>query len=140
MRLALIVAALVAVPVLAQPKAVEPKKTVTLDSPYTPKLGDFLALELSAGFASLKTIDAPIIVSYDLEKKKLLVLVVGSRAQPADAKETIEKLAELVALMSPSALKERGVAIGDDNVIYIYRNKSKRESDLLKRENGKYTP
>jgi hypothetical protein len=139
MRLVVILALLTAVPVLAQPKA-EPKKAVTLDSPYTPKLGDFLALEISAGFASLKTIDAPIIVSYDAEKKKLVVLVVGSRSQAADSKEIIEKLVELVALMSPASLKERGVPLGDDNVIYIYRNKAKRDVDLLKREGGKYTP
>jgi hypothetical protein len=68
------------------------------------------------------------------------VLVVGSRSQAADAKQIIEKLVELVALMSPASLKERGVPLGDDNVIYIYRNKAKRDVDLLKREGGKYTP
>ncbi|MFO0600663.1 MAG: hypothetical protein U0228_35470 [Myxococcaceae bacterium] len=136
MRTLLLAVALCSLPALAA----DARKPTTLDSAFTPKLGDFIALEISAAFASLKTIDAPIIVGYDAEKKKLMVLVVGSRAQPEAAREVIDKLVELVALMSPEYQKQRGVALGDDNVVYVYRNKANREVDLLKREGGKYTP
>ena len=63
MRTLLLAVALCSLPALAA----DARKPTTLDSAFTPKLGDFIALEISAAFASLKTIDAPIIVGYDAE-------------------------------------------------------------------------
>ena len=112
-----------------------------LTSPYSVTVGDVLALNLSNVVNAMKPIDAPMVVSYDKDEKKIEVAIFGARSS-ADgyngAKAAIEDFLKAGLPMLKMVSEQFGVDLTDDQLRILYFNRNDGFKLILSRENGIY--
>jgi hypothetical protein len=102
-----------------------------LDSPYTLKQGEFLAITLRGyfeAFGSLASWDSAVLYSYSQEKDAIVVVVMGGRDSIDGAKESLDKFVETVFEPMLDVIEQaQGIRLGDQSfeVAYVNRHKMK---------------
>jgi len=108
-----------------------------LGKPYTPMLGDLIALSTSELLSAFKGFsDSPAIAIYDRDAKRIVVIEYGSKSTLDGAKKAIDEMREamkpkMMIVGSVYKLSLDGADFG-----YIYSHEGK---ELVRWEDGKYT-
>jgi hypothetical protein len=115
----------------------KPKKSMAM--PYTPTLGELLALSASQLLATMKPFDAPVMVAYDRDAKNLEVGIFGIQSSVDWAKKSVEEFRQkAVPLIQFVALEGYGVELTDEDITIVYLNRTSENAEVLRREKGKY--
>lgn len=113
-----------------------PHPAAVLSKPYTPTLGDMVALSMSELMTALKgDMDAPSIAIYDREAKKVAVLVYGSKRTIDGAKESLDRMREKMEARSAIVGELYQVTLSTSDFGFVYYNGTK---EIVRWEEGKY--
>jgi len=115
----------------ARPRAI-------LMKPYTPQLGDMIALTTAQLMTGLKTINVPTLTVYDRDVKRIGILVYGQKATLDRAKATLDGLRESMTGMMDAVGENYGVSLDEKDFEYAYYDATSGR-ELVHWANGTYT-
>ena len=114
----------------AYPKAI-------LSNPFTPTLGDMIALSTSELVTSLRSgAYDPTIAIYDREAKRIAIIVYGSRSTLDGAKKSLDEVRSQMQSRSAMIGSLYHVTLSEADFTYIYYH---GQVELVRWEDGKYT-
>lgn len=115
----------------ARPRAI-------LTKPYTPQLGDMIALTTGQLLTSLKTVTAPTLSVYDHEAKKVGIVVYGKKATLDAAKATLDGIRDSMTTMRDIVGAIYGVTLDEKDFEYAYYDIASG-AELVHWADGTYT-
>lgn len=104
----------------------------TLDSVGVLSIGDIIALQTTVALPLVKP-ERPTLITYDKEKKRLDVEIIGYYNDPKYARDDMEKLMAKVDPLLKAVAEHHSVTLDDANVCITYYQNG---NEILKRENG----
>lgn len=123
----------------APAKAAPAKKS--LASSYSVTVGDMVALNLTNLLNAMKPIDAPMMVAYDNDEKKLEVAIFGGRSSVDGfngAKASIEEFLAAGKPMVEMVCEQFGIELADNQLRVLYFNRNDSFKLIVTRDNGVY--
>ena len=124
-------------PVSSQEKTPARPRAI-LTKPYTPQLGDMIALTTAQLMTGLKTINAPTLTIYDRDAKRIGILVYGPKATLDRAKSTLDGLRGNMAWMTETVGAIYGVTLDEKDFEYSYYDTASGR-ELVHWVDGTYT-
>lgn len=124
-------------PVSSQEKAPARPRAI-LTKPYTPQLGDMIALTTAQLMTGLKTINAPTLTAYDRDAKRIGIFVYGQKATLDRAKATLDGLREGMTTMTDVVGAIYGVKLDEKDFEYAYYDAANGK-ELVHWADGTYT-
>lgn len=106
-------------PVSSQEKTPARPRAI-LTKPYTPQLGDMIALTTAQLMTGLKTINAPTLAYYDRDAKRIGIYVYGQKATLDRAKTTLDGLRDGMTGMIDAVGEIYGVRLDEKDFEYAY--------------------
>jgi hypothetical protein len=111
--------------------------TAVLSKPFTPMLGDMIALSVGELVTALKQYaDAPTIAVYDRDANKIALIMYGGRSTLDGAKSSMDDARKLMQARIPIIGNLYHVTLAEANFAYVYYHD---EKVLVRWEDGKYT-
>lgn len=107
-----------------------------LGSPARISMGEWKAMQLNAAFSFglvKARFDAPMIATFDVQVKKIIVKVYGSRSTVEGAKESVEDVRAVISDLFRGELDDSNL-----EVIYFNGASSTSPKEIVRREGGKY--
>jgi len=123
-------------PVSSQQKAPARPRAI-LTKPYTPQLGDMIALTTAQLMTGLKTISAPTLTYYDRDAKRIGVYVYGQKATLDRAKSTLDELRDGMTGMIDAVGQIYGVKLDEKDFEYAYYDAA-TDKELVHWADGTY--
>lgn len=124
-------------PVSSQERASARPRAI-LTKPYTPQLGDMIALTTAQLMTGLKTINAPTLTVYDRDAKRIGVFVYGQKATLDRAKTALDGLRDGMTSMIDAVGEIYGVKLDEKDFEYAYYDAANGK-ELVHWANGTYT-
>lgn len=124
-------------PVSSQEKTPARPRAI-LTKPYTPQLGDMIALTTAQLMTGLKTINAPTLTAYDRDAKRIGIFVYGQKATLDRAKGTLDGLREGMTTMIDVVGEIYGVKLDEKDFEYAYFDAATGK-ELVQWADGTYT-
>lgn len=113
--------------------------TSKLSKSYDLTLGDVVARRVADLLALRPEMaDAPVLASYEPDKKVLELTVAGGRTEVEQAKGALDKLAKMLDdKILPVVNKSFGVSLNNADFTLVYVNR-KQGKEIVRREGGKF--
>jgi len=124
-------------PVSSQEKTPARPRAV-LTKPYTPQLGDMIALTTAQLMTGLKTINAPTLTAYDRDAKRIGIFVYGQKATLDRAKAALDGLRDGMTGMIDVVGEIYGVKLDEKDFEYAYYDVATGK-ELVHWADGTYT-